>query len=218
MPPRSRAVEETTIAAPAFYPARGSRPRAIMPRGDSYHYSWASFPSATALTASLSPFLESIAAILDSQCLGEASSWNSNRWRGVEGPRAVQRIGGTSLAASPPIGFDRQGLPPPPSKPKVFPSLAKGAYGAFTLLDEHTMLASPSARAHSRTASSSLWRIRKARQQGLPQLWEAFSLTVGCNPRRKMHRRWRVPGGWTWALASLGAEVLAITGRTWTRE
>ncbi len=104
-------------------------------------------------------------------------------------------------------------LPPLPSKPKAFPfSVPSAPMGAFTLLDEHTLLAS--------AACSSQWpngRLDFAEdREGPPsrayrKLWEALVVAGAMpGPGRRCVDAGACPGGWTWALAGLGAEVVAI--------
>ena len=104
-------------------------------------------------------------------------------------------------------------LPPLPSKPKVFPFMPPNVpMGAFTLLDENTMLA-------SQVCSSSFpngeFEFEEDREgppsRAYRKIWEAF-LLAGALPAKgeSCVDAGASPGGWTWALAGLGAEVLAI--------
>ena len=104
-------------------------------------------------------------------------------------------------------------LPPLPEKDRPFPwLLPETPMGAFTLLDAHTMIAS------SLCSSPFPGGIIKFSEDknGPPsraylKLWEALVLS----------RKWPLagencldagasPGGWTWALAKLGANVTAV--------
>jgi 23S rRNA (cytidine2498-2'-O)-methyltransferase len=104
-------------------------------------------------------------------------------------------------------------LPPISAKPRPFPWLVPDAsVGAWTLLDAHTLAASP------RCASPFPGGIIEFEEdrEGPPsraylKLWEALTRC----------RRWpgpgdrcldagSSPGGWTWALARLGAAVTAV--------
>jgi 23S rRNA (cytidine2498-2'-O)-methyltransferase len=104
-------------------------------------------------------------------------------------------------------------LPPLPSKPKAFPLARPSApMGAFTLLDEHTMLASA---ACSSPFPNGEFEFEED-QEGPPsrayrKLWEALVL-AGELPSagQRCVDAGASPGGWTWALAKLGAEVVAI--------
>ncbi len=104
-------------------------------------------------------------------------------------------------------------LPRLPSKPKAFPfSLPDNPMGAFTLLDEHTLLASADC--------SSPWPNGELRfdedKEGPPsrayrKLWEALVM-AGAMPTagQRCLDAGACPGGWTWALAGLGAQVIAV--------
>jgi 23S rRNA (cytidine2498-2'-O)-methyltransferase len=104
-------------------------------------------------------------------------------------------------------------LPPLPSKPKAFPFVPPSVpMGAFTLLDEHTMLLS--ARCSSPFPNGE-FEFEEDREgppsRAYRKLWEALVLageTPG--PGQRCVDAGASPGGWTWALAGLGAEVLAI--------
>lgn len=106
-----------------------------------------------------------------------------------------------------------EALPPLPSKPKAFPfSLPEAPMGAFTLLDEHTLLAS--------AACTSPWPNGELSfaedKEGPPsrayrKLWEALVLAGAMpGPGSRCVDAGASPGGWTWALAGLGAQVIAI--------
>jgi 23S rRNA (cytidine2498-2'-O)-methyltransferase len=104
-------------------------------------------------------------------------------------------------------------LPHVSAKPLVFPAAAPSApLGAWTLLDANRILASPQA-----TSPFPNGEARFVEDRGGPpsraylKLWEALALA----------RRWpqpgarcldlgAAPGGWTWALARLGAAVTAV--------
>jgi 23S rRNA (cytidine2498-2'-O)-methyltransferase len=104
-------------------------------------------------------------------------------------------------------------LPPISAKPRPFPwQVGDTPVGAWTLLDEHTMVAS--AHCSSPFPNGALTFIED--KEGPPgraylKLWEALVYM----------RRWPAqgsrcldagasPGSWTWALARLGAKVLAV--------
>jgi 23S rRNA (cytidine2498-2'-O)-methyltransferase len=104
-------------------------------------------------------------------------------------------------------------LPPLPSKPKPFPFVPPAVpMGAFTLLDEHTMLASPRC---SSPFPNGEFEFEED-QEGPPsrayrKLWEALMLAGELpSPGQRCLDAGASPGGWTWALAGLGAEVLAV--------
>jgi 23S rRNA (cytidine2498-2'-O)-methyltransferase len=104
-------------------------------------------------------------------------------------------------------------LPALPSKPKVFPFIPPNVpMGAFTLIDENTMLASPVC---SSPFPNGEFEFEENKEEppsrAYRKIWEALALAgtlpvVGdiCVDAGAS------PGGWTWALADLGAEVLAI--------
>lgn len=106
-----------------------------------------------------------------------------------------------------------ESLPPLPRKPKSFPfAVPESPMGAFTLLDGHTMMAS--------SECSSPWPNGEfdfvEDKEGPPsrayrKLWEAL-VTAGAmpGPGQRCVDAGASPGGWTWALAGLGAEVVAI--------
>jgi 23S rRNA (cytidine2498-2'-O)-methyltransferase len=84
--------------------------------------------------------------------------------------------------------------------------------GAFTLLDENTMLASPIC---SSPFPNGEFEFEENREEppsrAYRKIWEAFVL-AGAFPigGDRCVDVGASPGGWTWALAGLGAEVLAI--------
>lgn len=106
-----------------------------------------------------------------------------------------------------------ESLPPLPNKPKAFPfAVPASPMGAFTLLDEHTLMAS--------AECSSPWPNGEFEfvedKEGPPsrayrKLWEALAVAGAMpGPGQKCVDAGACPGGWTWALAGLGAEVVAI--------
>jgi len=106
-----------------------------------------------------------------------------------------------------------EALPSLPNKPKVFPfTVPPSPMGAFTLLDEHTLMAS--------AECSSPWPNGEFEfvedKEGPPsrayrKLWEALVMAGSMpGPGQRCVDAGACPGGWTWALAGLGAEVVAI--------
>jgi len=106
-----------------------------------------------------------------------------------------------------------ESLPSLPDKPKVFPfAVPASPMGAFTLLDEHTLMAS--------AECSSPWPNGEFEfvedKEGPPsrayrKLWEALVMAGAMpGPGQRCVDAGACPGGWTWALAGLGAEVVAI--------
>lgn len=106
-----------------------------------------------------------------------------------------------------------EALPPIPAKPKAFPfDLPGSPMGAFTLLDEHTLLAS--ARCSNPFPNGEFQFVED--KEGPPsrayrKIWEAL-LHAGRlpGPGDLCLDAGASPGGWTWALAGLGAEVIAV--------
>ncbi len=104
-------------------------------------------------------------------------------------------------------------LPPLPSKPKAFPFVPPNVpMGAFTLLDENTMLASPLCSSPFPNGEFEFEEDREGPpSRAYRKLWEAL-VVAGAHPAagEKCVDAGASPGGWTWALARLGADVLAI--------
>jgi 23S rRNA (cytidine2498-2'-O)-methyltransferase len=104
-------------------------------------------------------------------------------------------------------------LPPLPLKPKSFPFDPPAApMGAFTLLDEHMMLASPLCSSPFPNGEFEFVEDKEGPpSRAYRKLWEALVLAGERPvPGQKCVDAGASPGGWTWALAGLGAEVLAI--------
>lgn len=104
-------------------------------------------------------------------------------------------------------------LPPLPHKPKVFPfDIPEVPMGAFTLLDEGQMLASGTC---SSPFANGEFEFEEDKEgppsRAYRKLWEALILAgVRPGPGDRCIDAGASPGGWTWALAGLGAEVTAI--------
>lgn len=106
-----------------------------------------------------------------------------------------------------------QALPHLPHKPKPFPSkLPESPMGSFTLLDDHTLYGSalcsnPFPNGEFSFEEDKLGPPSRAYRK----LWEAF---LYANEAPSSGQRCldagASPGGWTWALAKLGASVLAF--------
>ncbi|MCX7026354.1 MAG: hypothetical protein NT061_02430 [Spirochaetes bacterium] len=106
-----------------------------------------------------------------------------------------------------------EALPPLPSKPKIFPfELPRTPMGGFTLLDEHRLLGS--ARCSSPFPNGEFSFVED--KEGPPsrayrKLWEALVISGRLPaPGETCVDAGASPGGWTWALAQLGAKVLAV--------
>jgi len=104
-------------------------------------------------------------------------------------------------------------LPPLPRRPKAFPFDPPGApMGAFTLLDEHSLLASPDCSSPFPNGEFEFMEDREGPpSRAYRKLWEALVLAgARPGPGERCVDAGASPGGWTWALAGLGAEVIAI--------
>ncbi len=104
-------------------------------------------------------------------------------------------------------------LPPLPQKPKRFPFDPPAVpMGAFTLLDEGCMLASPDCSSPFPNGEFEFEEDKEGPpSRAYRKLWEALVLAgARPGPGERCVDAGASPGGWTWALAGLGAEVLAI--------
>ncbi len=104
-------------------------------------------------------------------------------------------------------------LPPLPLKPKPFPfELPRAPMGAFTLLDEHRMIASPLCSSPFPNGEFEFQEDKEGPpSRAYRKLWEALVLANDRpGPGDRCIDAGASPGGWTWALAGLGAEVLAV--------
>lgn len=106
-----------------------------------------------------------------------------------------------------------EALPPLPLKPKAFPFiLPTSPMGSFTLLDEHLLLGSAVCSSPFPNGEFSFVEDRIGPpSRAYRKLWEAL-LYAGKlpGPGDRCLDAGASPGGWTWALASLGAGVLAV--------
>jgi 23S rRNA (cytidine2498-2'-O)-methyltransferase len=156
----------------------------------------------------------------------QAAYWAQNVWLrplrieiesikdGARRLRAIQRNWALySVAQHRRASLIRSELPWVSAKPLEFPAKAPSApLGSFTLLDERTILASGACTSPFPNGEASFveHKIGPPTRAYL-KLWEAFALLgtwpasgercldAGCSP-----------GGWTWALAQLGARVLSV--------
>ena len=104
-------------------------------------------------------------------------------------------------------------LPHVGAKPLVFPKAAPTApLGSWTLLDEHTVLAA--ARCASPFANGVVNFVEDKvtpPNRAYLKLWEALTLAGRHpGPGETCLDLGASPGGWTWALAQLGAHVIAV--------
>ncbi len=156
----------------------------------------------------------------------EASWWAANTWLAPQWRRIGSIGDGARWLRSMQRnwafhgdGFHRRAalltekLPPLRPKPRVFPFEVPAApMGAWTLWEHDLMLAS--ARCSSPFANGEVEFVED--RTGPPsrayrKLWEALSL-FGSHPQpsERCVDLGAAPGGWTWALARLGAEVVAV--------
>lgn len=128
--------------------------------------------------------------------------------------RSIQRNWGAYPAAH----FRRMALiterlPPVKARPLVFPEAAPTAHlGGWTLLAPHRLLASP-----GKTSPFVNGECRFVEDRDGPpnraylKLWEACArLGEWPRPGQVCMDLGAAPGGWTWALAGLGARVIAV--------
>ena len=106
-----------------------------------------------------------------------------------------------------------QSLPHVPEKPKTFPfTIPSAPMGAFMLLDEHTLMGSASCSSPWPNGEFSFAEDKEGPpSRAYRKLWEALVMAGTMpGPGERCIDAGASPGGWTWALAGLGAEVLAI--------
>jgi 23S rRNA (cytidine2498-2'-O)-methyltransferase len=104
-------------------------------------------------------------------------------------------------------------LPPISEKPRPFPwNIPQAPVGAWTLLDARRMIASPVC-----SSPFPAGRIEFEEDKAGPpsraylKLWEALiRCGVWPGPGKRCLDAGASPGGWTWALSRLGAEVVAV--------
>ena len=104
-------------------------------------------------------------------------------------------------------------LPPLPRRPKPFPfELPDVPMGAFTLIDEGSMLASPVCTSPFPNGEFDFEEDHEGPpSRAYRKLWEALLLAGRRpGPGERCLDAGASPGGWTWALAATGAEVLAV--------
>ncbi len=104
-------------------------------------------------------------------------------------------------------------LPSLPVKPKPFPFVVpETPMGAFTLLDEGRMLASPTCTSPFANGEFEFEEDHEGPpSRAYRKLWEALVLSGKMPaPGERCLDAGASPGGWTWAIAGLGAEVVAV--------
>lgn len=104
-------------------------------------------------------------------------------------------------------------LPPVSAKPLVFPQPAPGSHlGAWTLLAPDRLLASPTKTSPFPNGVATFVEDRAGPpSRAYLKLWEACT-RIGAWPQPGEHclDLGASPGGWTWAVAALGASVVAV--------
>jgi 23S rRNA (cytidine2498-2'-O)-methyltransferase len=107
----------------------------------------------------------------------------------------------------------QEGLAGPNLEPLRFGSRPpREPLGSWTLLDEHTLLASPRCASPFPNGAIEFVEDRHAPpSRAYLKLWELFTIT-GTMPRKGelCLDLGSSPGGWTWVLASLGARVVSV--------
>lgn len=103
-------------------------------------------------------------------------------------------------------------LPKVSAKPLCFGDPAPSApLGSWTLVDANTVLASPRCSSPFANGEARFIEDKSAPSRAYLKLWELFTLT-GARPKAGdvCVDLGASPGGWTWVLASLGAQVIAV--------
>lgn len=104
-------------------------------------------------------------------------------------------------------------LPYISSKPVVFPSpVPKIPLGSWTLLDKNTLLASAKCSSPYKNGVVDFLESKEGPpSRAYLKLWEALTLLEKVpGPNSKCLEIGSSPGGWTWVLANLGAQVLSV--------
>jgi 23S rRNA (cytidine2498-2'-O)-methyltransferase len=104
-------------------------------------------------------------------------------------------------------------LPKVSARPLVFPEPAPVApLGSWALLDEHTVVASAACTSPFPNGEARFVEDRHAPpNRAYLKLWEALTLARAYpRPGERCLDLGASPGGWTWVLATLGAQVLAM--------
>ncbi|MFT5682340.1 MAG: 23S rRNA (cytidine2498-2'-O)-methyltransferase [Myxococcota bacterium] len=103
-------------------------------------------------------------------------------------------------------------LPPIKERARPFPcKLPDAALGAYTLLDRHTLLYSPTCRSPFPNGEVHFVADLNPPSRAYRKLWEVFTLCQ-VMPQRgdRCIDMGATPGGWTWVLAQLGANVRSV--------
>ncbi len=155
-----------------------------------------------------------------------AAHWAQNVWPDLVEIRFVS-IGAANKAmralcrnwALYPTGLYRRAalieakLPHVSGKPLVFPSAAPTAQlGAWTLLEQDRLIASPHASSPFPNGEANFVEDKAGPpSRAYLKLWEALALAGKWpTPGQRCLDLGAAPGGWTWALAQLGAQVTSV--------
>ncbi|MGE0418252.1 MAG: SAM-dependent methyltransferase [Acetobacteraceae bacterium] len=133
---------------------------------------------------------------------------------GADALRALQRNWGAyAVAHHRRTALITERLPPVKARALVFPEPAPSAHlGAWTLLAPDRMLASPSKSSHFVNGECHFVEDRTGPpSRAYLKLWEACTrMGAWPGPSDRCLDLGASPGGWTWAIARLGAQVTAI--------
>ena len=128
--------------------------------------------------------------------------------------RAIQRNwAGYAVAHHRRSALIAERLPPVRARPLVFPQPAPASHlGAWTLLEPDRLLASPLKTSPFPNGEAAFVEDRAGPpSRAYLKLWEACTrLGAWPGPGQTCLDLGAAPGGWTWALARLGADVLAV--------
>jgi len=106
----------------------------------------------------------------------------------------------------------QENLPHVSSKPLAFPAaLPKSPLGSWTLLSPNVLLCSPDCSSPFPNGAPTFVESKSPPSRAYLKLWEALTL-LEARPKKGDHclDAGASPGGWTWALAELGANVHAV--------
>lgn len=154
------------------------------------------------------------------------AAWAQNIWleplripiasigEGAKALRAIQRNwAGYAFQLHRRSALIQERLPPLPNKPFVFGSpLPTAPMGSWTLLDEHTVLASPRCSSPFPHGEATFAEDRQAPpNRAYLKLWEAFTLLdARPQPGELALDLGSSPGGWSWVLQQCGARVISV--------
>ncbi|WP_404385582.1 SAM-dependent methyltransferase [Caenispirillum salinarum] len=182
----------------------------------------------------LDPLLEELGAAVDHVhgrlvfCSGppRAAAWAQNVWRDPvmirfesngEAARALKSIQRNwwpyTVEHHRRAALITEKLPHVSAKPLVFPSPAPTApLGSWTLLDRNTMIAAADCSSPFPNGEVTFVEDREGPpSRAYLKLWEAFTLLGRMpGPGERCVDLGACPGGWTWVLQGLGADVLAV--------